>query len=467
MAVKSNRSERLLTLKGNVWWFRKGVPAGIRRVIGGPEYYMINLQTSSITEAKKLRDKLDASIRVQFDEVRDGRRRALEDFHVGEEGSTPRRPPEIHTATLRGEINRIAMAEAEDSDELGLIIEAAEAEADAMCPAQREAFEKALEGKVEIEKHLEDYLSKAELAPKTTAERRGHIMKLARWCSAKRKTLDQIDRREAGRYVADELDPMHPVTQGKHLTALRQYWIYLARRGLVQLPVGETVKTGWPWNDQQIEKKGKRVERGAQKAVERPFTDTEVVTLLQSPFPLTSSFKAPMHDILRTSLLSGMRQAEIITLWAEEIVERDDGLWFNIQQGKTDAAARMVPVHTTLAPMIRARLANKKAQDMLFHELADRGNPSDTYGKRFKNWREALGVDDKREGVRRSLVNFHSARRWFATKARHAGQTKDIIADVIGHRPDKQDVTFGRYARGASEGQLRACVEAVRFPDGA
>ncbi len=463
MSVKANRSERLLTLKRNVWWYRQSVPAAIRKVTGGPAFILINLKTSNIAEAKNLRDELEGTIRAQFRAVQEGCSGAVQGVGVGMVANTSTSLSGVHTAARRGALTRNAIADAEDNDELYLIVEAAEAEADAMRPPQREAFERAMTGKIKIEEHLQDYLSKAGLAPKTTAERHGHIMKLARWCDERRKTLDQIDRREAGRYVSDELDQMHPVTQGKHITALRQYWIYLARRGHVQLPVGETVKTGWPWNDQKIERKGKRVERGAQRAVERPFTDTEVGTLLNSPFPLREAYKAPTHDILRTSLLSGMRQAEIITLWVEEIVNDDDGhLWFNIQQGKTDAAARMVPVHSSLEGMIRDRMVNKSGQDMLFHELAGAGNPSDTFGKRFKRFREALGVEDKRPGVRRSLVNFHSARRWFATKARHAGIDKDTIADVIGHRPDKQDVTFGRYARGASEGQLRACVEAVK-----
>ena len=68
------------------------------------------------------------------------------------------------------------------------------------------------------------------------------------------------------------------------------------------------------------------------------------------------------------------------------------------------------------------------------------------------------------EGSRRSLVNFHSARRWFTTKARHAGQPKETIADVIGHAPDRQDITFGVYAKDASEAQKRECIEAVSMP---
>ena len=461
MAVKSNRSERLLSLRGNVWWYRQGVPEAVRRVTGGPRFILINLRTSDIAEAKRRRDEIERLTLPQFDDVRAGRRLSLEldGWRGSDDGPRAVLPP-----ADRGTITRAAMEAAEDDDERYLIVNAAEAEADAMPPAQRKAFEDAMSGKVEIERHLEKYLTVAELAPKTTNERRGIIMRFARWCVDKRATLERVDRRLAGQYVADVLDQLHPATQRKHLTALRQYWIYLARRGHISLPAGEALSAGWPWNEQTIEKRGTRIERGGRKAGERPFTDTEVVTLLNSKFPLNPSWEGTMRDALAMSLLSGMRQAEVLTLWVEEVVEKDGQMFFDIQQGKTDAAARKVPVHSSLEAMIRGRIKDKRPQDMLFHELAGAGNPSDTFGKRFKRWREAVGVDDSREGVRRSLVNFHSARRWFTTKARHAGQPKETIADVIGHRPDKQDVTFGVYAKEASRVQRRACVEAVRLP---
>jgi integrase len=462
MAVKKNRSERLLKREGNVWWFRKGIPKRVHQIIKGRKFAMVNLGPVDLAKAKEMRTEIEAAALVQFDEVLTGKRKVLElPYQNFDNSSSTGLPP-----AARGEIIRQAMEaakEADDNEELALISEAAEAEACAMRPAARKLFEDAIVDKVEVERYLEAYLKAAELAPKTTAERRGLVLMFARWCADKGKKLYQIDRRLAGRYVSEQLEHKHSATQAKHITALRQYWIYLARRGHVELPTGETVKTGWPWNDQRIEKRGKRVERGAKKDVERPFRDSEVFALLNQPFPLKSEWKALMQDVLKVSLLSGMRQAEILTLWVEEVVEMDGHLYFDIQQGKTEAAARMVPVHSSLLPMIRVRIANKAGQDMLFNELASNKNPSDAFGKRFKRFREALGVDEKRDGVRRSLVNFHSARRWFATKARYAGQPKDTIADVIGHRPDKQDVTFGRYARGASTAQLRACVEAVQL----
>jgi hypothetical protein len=95
---------------------------------------------------------------------------------------------------------------------------------------------------------------------------------------------------------------------------------------------------------------------------------------------------------------------------------------------------------------------------------AERLKPSDTFGKRFRRFRLLLDVDDRLTGVRRSLVNFLSARRWFVTQARHADQPRETIADVVGHKPDKRDTTFGKYAREASWDQRRACVEAVKLP---
>lgn len=52
------------------------------------------------------------------------------------------------------------------------------------------------------------------------------------------------------------------------------------------------------------------------------------------------------------------------------------------------------------------------------------------------------------EGKRRSLVNFHSLRRWFITKAEQAGQPESIIAAVVGHK--RQGMTLGGYSGGPS-----------------
>lgn len=459
MAVKARRSERLLVLKGNLWWYRQGVPEPVRKLIQGPRFLLINLETSDVVDAKRQRDLIEALTSVQFAEVKDGRRLAL-DLPRGVRKAAvkvARGPVE------RGTIVREAISLADDDEQIELINYASEVEADLLRPLQRKRYLDAKQGKVEIDSQLESYLESAELAPKTTNERRGLVKQFAQWCNDKGRTLDAVDRRLAGQYVSDVLDGKHPKTQGKYLSSLRQYWIYLARRGHITLPAGQAINSGWPWNDQKMEKRGRRVERGETRAEERPFTDLEVKTLLTSNFPLNPAWEELMQDVLRLGLLSGMRQAEILSLWSEDITDEGDVLVFDIKAGKTDAAARKVPVHSELLELVQRRRAGKASTDLLFHELSGASNPADTFGKRFKRWRVEIGVDDRQEGVRRSLVNFHSARRWFTTKARHAGQARETIGNVIGHRPDKNDVTFGVYAKDASLLQRRDCVEAVKL----
>ncbi len=62
-----------------------------------------------------------------------------------------------------------------------------------------------------------------------------------------------------------------------------------------------------------------------------------------------------MKDVFKVALLSGMRQAEIVTLWVEEIEENGYQLSFNLQQGKNTSAARRVPVHSSPVSMVRER----------------------------------------------------------------------------------------------------------------
>jgi integrase len=430
---------------------------------------MVNLATSDVVEAKRRRDELEGITRLQFRQLKGGRSRALELPDWANAGGRTKPLSLAERGALARESIQIAkdMPDPTTGDEDDyesphyLAVYAAEAHAESLRPAERTAFEDALAGRVQINHHLDDFLSTPDLAPKTVMERRGLVGRLSAWCSEKGIKLDRVDRRTAGRYVSEVIDPMHPATQTKHLTALRAYWKFLARRGHVSLPDGEQLDSGWPWNGQQRENRGKRLARGTKREKERPYTDDEVRRLLYAPFPMKQAeWEAQIRDALRISLLSGMRLAEVVTLWVEEV---HDGV-FDIQQGKTEAAARKVPIHPDLREIVETRSRGKAPKDWLFHELQGERDPGDTFGKRFKRFREGVGVDDRRESVRRSLVNFHSARRWFATKARHAGQPRETIADVLGHRHDKKDMTFGVYARDASEAQRRECVEAVKLP---
>lgn len=300
MAGKSKRGgERHLWLQGNVFWYRQQIPKAVHVVIGGPQFVRVNLHTADVIEAKRRRDELESQTRIQFRHIKTGRRTTLE--------LPGWKPSEAEKrATLgpseRGALWREAVAEAvaaEDDYIEGIARDLAADEAERFRDdAQRRAFNDAFTGREKVDHHLEAYLSSVGLAPKTTGERRGLVGKMARWAAAKGLTLDRIDRRQAGKYVMEEIDPLHPVTQTKHLTALRQYWIYPAKRGHIDLPAGEDRNSGWPWDGQKTEKRGKRVERGGKVEEERPFTDDEVRQLLYAPWPMKKpDWESQVRDV--------------------------------------------------------------------------------------------------------------------------------------------------------------------------
>ena len=80
----------------------------------------------------------------------------------------------------------------------------------------------------------------------------------------------------------------------------------------------------------------------------------------------------------------------------------------------------------------------------------------------FTEYRRSVGVEEVVPGRRRSLVNFHSFRRDFITKAEQADQMEHIIAVVVGRK--RTGMTLGRYSGGPLLEQAGRCVEAVRLP---
>lgn len=457
-------SMRLLNLRGQVWWFMRDLPADCRAVYG-KKTWLTNLCTSDVRAAMEQRDRLEVETTEAFKKMRAGAWNPKDALSAPERGQLYREQVAalVSVSEESGGADALepvafAKGDADEPDALELLVLAAEAERDSYKGPQRAAFEGAVKGSVAADHHLDAYAGAISgLAPATVAGRKGNIRQFARWAAEKKLRLDAITRKVAGAYVTATIDPMHQKTAETHLSSLRSYWSFLHARGHI---AGGDDKGG-PWAGQRIKAVGKRAERGS-KDEERPFTEAEVKALLYSPFPsrVGAEFETQIADALRISLLTGMRLEEIVTLWVEEV---HDGV-FDIQQGKTDAAARRVPIHPDLAALVERRKKDKGPKDWLFHELEGERDSGDIFGKRFRRYRLAVGVDDKKEGRRRSLVNFHSARHWFARTASFAGQSDKVIGSVIGHRPDKKDITFGVYIRETSEDQRRACVEAVQLP---
>jgi len=264
--------------------------------------------------------------------------------------------------------------------------------------------------------------------------------------------VEAISRKIAGRFIAGLPSvsasgkaggSLANKTINKYISALSSYWRWLKVRGHVDENI---------WTEQSLPKVSPKAGEEA-----RAFTDKEVKLLLSgSPNPALGA-------IMRIGALTGARIDAIVSLSVEDC---HNGL-FRFKPQKKEKGPRYVPIHSALVPLTAELTQGKSLSDPLFPEYPEpkadsQRERSMPVVKAFVRYRKKVGVDETRPGQRRSLVTFHSFRRWFITKAEQAGQDPHIIAAVVGHK--REGITLGLYSAGPSQDQFRACVEAVRLP---
>lgn len=301
--------------------------------------------------------------------------------------------------------------------------------------------------------YIERWLSSSTYSERTKADARTAMSQFKAWCEKVSQAffIETTSDRIASNF-RDEVfvqAKAHPKTANKKLSALRQYWEWLDRSFAVRPN---------PWMRKSLPKaKAHRVAPDGPDGPERPFTDDEVRTLL------AGSADVDLANVMRIAALSGLRLDEIGQLRVGDCA--DDS--FAVTRSKTAAGVRTVPIHSVLRPLITKLIGTREAKSFLFPDFPDTGwddNRTMAISKRFAYYRKKLDVDDKRPGARRSKVNFHSFRRWFATKAEDAGNRENVVGDIMGHESDV-GITFGLYSHAQLKKLKKACIESVKFPN--
>ncbi|TGD65265.1 integrase [Tabrizicola sp. WMC-M-20] len=192
-----------------------------------------------------------------------------------------------------------------------------------------------------------------------------------------------------------------------------------------------------------------RVEGRAKPQHFEALTDEEVLHLLNLQDP-------KIGVALRFCLLSGMRAGEAVGLVRDDLIWKGNLGWFawiranEVRKLKTDAAERIVPLHSDLTPL----LADLPGTGRLFPGLS-----VNMVTKRFSVMREQLPVQ-------RPGVVFHSSRKWFVTQCERAGVPEHFTASIVGHQSARSEnrMTYGIYSAGISDEQKREIVEKVGLP---
>jgi integrase len=300
--------------------------------------------------------------------------------------------------------------------------------------------------------HHAAYLSYSNTKARTQGDSRRAIAFLTEWCgrAGVAATLEAISRKEALRFY-DALPklpgaPPSPVTLTKYTGRLGRYWHWLQHRELVEHN---------PWTGLKF-----TMPQTPHDELERAFKDDEVRSLL------TGSASPAMQDLMRVAALTGARLEAIVDLRARDVDLKAMTVTFKPQ--KKERGPRTVPLNSNLRGIFERRLRGRSGADDLWPEYpvprdsTSQRERSFAASREFTEYRRRVGVDETVPGKRRSLVNFHSWRRWFCTKAEQADQPEHLIAACVGHR--RAGMTLGRYSSGPMLEQMRRLVEAVKLP---
>jgi integrase len=208
----------------------------------------------------------------------------------------------------------------------------------------------------------------------------------------------------------------------------------------------------WCVYEGELEANPFRSVRFEQKVKHNPYavlTDEEVRKLL-------ARRDREIGQVFLLCILSGMRAGEAVGLVREDLVPKGNlGQFFHVRPNelrllKTDAAARLVPVHSALEPV----LSVLPETGPLFPGLK-----VNDITKRFATLRKALRIE------RPGLV-FHSTRKWFITQCERTGVPEHFTASLVGHKSARSEnaITYSIYSAGISDEQKRDIVDQIRLP---
>ncbi len=217
-----------------------------------------------------------------------------------------------------------------------------------------------------------------------------------------------------------------PQTIQNYISALAQIWD-LARNRYHDAPQDN------PWRGHALEAKSSKVSY----EVFAPGELAKIYALLDDE----------MKAVTAIGAYSGMRINEICTLRESSIKTIEGVLCFEITEGKTKSAARIVPVHSKLIPLVKSLLKTTHSGFLFYHAaITDRadGKRSTWHTQQFtRAKRKALGEPAAERKV------FHSLRHAFVQQLDRAQVPEDRIALLVGHERGSTE-SFKTYSKNAA-----------------
>lgn len=256
--------------------------------------------------------------------------------------------------------------------------------------------------------------------------------------------LQDIHKKDVIAWVAEltKDGALKKKTVQRIMSACRGYWSYLQDVDLVS-------KVQEPFHG--VVKGVKKTSGNAALDKWLPFEPAQVVSLLEAAI---AKEDAQLADLIRMGMWTGCRIEELCALKVEKVGSG----FFEIEDAKTPAGWRKVPIHSQLQPVMDRLIADsRKAKDeyvlagLSKNKYGDRSN---AVGKRFGYLKTAL-----KHGAK---FVFHSIRKTVVTQLERAGVPENVTADIVGH--EKPTMTYGLYSGGNMLETLAPAIEKLAYP---
>lgn len=402
--MQIKKDSYLVTDPSGVWIVRIAIPPYMKLVFGGKSYFIRSTSTADIRKARLFRD----SVATEFNNLR-------EQLRPKETGS--------RVEQIIGELRQISLT-AKDAPPIMLNAQQVQT-----CPSllnMRDVYFVQFS-----EKRKLTTLSKMNKAVEVLLS---HLRK----CDIH---LRDINRTVVSGWLDNLKTEKAPQTIQNYVSSLAQIWD-LARNRYHDAPQDN------PWRGHGLEAKNSKISYEV-------FTHAELAKVY-------AQFEgdAEMQAVTLIGMYSGMRLNEICSLKTENIKTLEGVICFEIVEGKTKSASRLVPVHSQVVTLVES-LLQTPSNGFLFHRasITDRadGKRSTWHTQRFtRAKRKALGAI----GTDRKV--FHSLRHEFAQQLDRAKVTEDRIALLMGHERGKTE-SFKTYSKVGSVKELAKYVELIQF----
>lgn len=244
---------------------------------------------------------------------------------------------------------------------------------------------------------------------------------------------DELQRRFGGRPRG-----LSDATLNRHIASLQALWHWAAERYTYE---GRNPFTGFQT----------RLRQGLNVHGYLPWEADELKRLLDPP-----PRRSDLTELIVVGMFTGMRLDEIASLRGEQVREEDGVTFIQVEDAKTPAGNRQVPLHPRLAWLASRALVAGPARIWPTFNLEGPGRrPGADAGREFSRFKRRRGFADRRKA-------FHSFRKNVTRIMERAGVPENEWAQVFGH---ERGFTYGRYnPHGITLDRKAAIIRLIDYP---